>query len=90
MPVLSEWNDDRLKIVPCRYPGSSRMSNLVIAAHNYANHFGHLSRLSPGDVVYFVDMDGLSFTYEVTVVEVLGPEEVEEMTDGTYDLLLDK
>ena len=64
------------------------MNNLVIAAHNYANHFGHLSRLSPGDVVYFVDMDGLSFSYEVTVGEVLGPEEVEEMTDGTYDLTL--
>ena len=88
LPVLSEWNDDRLKIALCRYSGSSRMNNLVIAAHNYANHFGHLSRLSPGDVVYFVDMDGLSFSYEVTVVEVLGPEEVEEMTDGTYDLTL--
>lgn len=87
-PVMSGWDYSRLKVAPCRYSGSTKTDDLVIAAHNYRRHFGSLSKLSEGDEVYFTDMDGVLSVYEVVTVEVLTPDEVEEMTAGEYDLTL--
>ena len=88
LPVMSEWDYNRLNIAPCRYSGSTKTDDLVIAAHNYARHFGNLSRLAAGDEVYFVDMDGVLSAYQVAEVEVLSPFAVEEMTDGEFALSL--
>lgn len=88
LPVMSQWDYARLKIAPCRYSGSTKTDDLVIAAHNYVRHFGKLSRLSVGDTVYFTDMDGVRSSYEVAVVDVLVPTAVAEMTAGEYDLTL--
>ena len=88
LPVMSEWDYPRLKIAPCRYSGSTKTDDLVIAAHNYDSHFGSLSGLSPGDTVYFVDMDGILSAYEVVVMDVLEPTAIEEMTSGDFDLTL--
>ena len=88
LPVMSEWDYTRLRIAPCRYTGSTKTDDLVIAAHNYARHFGMLSKLVPGDPVYFMDMDGILSSYEVVEVNVLNPTAVEEMTSGEYDLTL--
>lgn len=88
LPVMSEWDYDRLKIAPCRYTGSVKTDDLVIAAHNYARHFGALSKLSEGDEIFFTDMDGVLHAYEVAEMEVLAPTSVEEMTAGVYDLTL--
>lgn len=88
LPVVSEWSYENLKISPCRYSGSSKSDNLVIAAHNYRCHFGSIKSLKPGDEVVFTDMDGLATRYEVTATEVLNPTAVEDMTSGEYDLTL--
>lgn len=56
LPVMSEWDYSRLKLAPCRQFGSSRTDDLVIAAHNYESHFGHLKDLSAGDTVTFIAM----------------------------------
>ena len=88
LPVLAEWDYARLKLAPCRYAGSTRTDDLVIAAHNYARHFGALQTLQTGDAVWFTDMDGVVTAYEVAAVEVLQPTAVEEMTAGEYDLTL--
>lgn len=88
LPVMSEWDYTRLKIAPCRYAGSVFTGGLVIAAHNYVRHFGSLKTLSAGDAVYFTDMDGSVFTYEVSALEILSPTAIEEMTAGGYDLTL--
>lgn len=88
LPVLSEWDYDRLKIAPCRYTGSTKTNNLVIAAHNYIRHFGKLAKLSVGDTVTFTDMDGIVSVYQVVVTDVLAATAVEEMTAGDYDLTL--
>ena len=60
----------------------------MIAAHNYASHFGGLSGLSGGEQVIFVDMDNVVSSYTVVAVEILPPTAVEEMTNGEYDLSL--
>ena len=88
LPVMSEWDYTRLNIAPCRYSGSTKTDDLVIAAHNFAQHFGGLSGLSGGEEVYFVDMDNVVSSYTVVAVEILPPTAVEEMTNGDYDLSL--
>ena len=88
LPVMSEWDYNRLKIAPCRQFGSSRTDDLVIAAHNYKKHFGRLSQLEIGDVILFTDMDGIANTYKVAVVDTLAPTEVEAVQNSDYDLVL--
>ncbi len=88
LPVMSDWDYDRLKIAPCRQFGSSRTDDLVIAAHNYKNHFGRLSQLEAGDIVVFTDMDSIEATYEVALVDTLASTEVEAVQNSGYDLVL--
>ena len=88
LPVMSDWDYTRLTIAPCRYSGSTKTDDLVIAAHNFAQHFGGLSGLTGGEQVIFVDMDNVVSTYTVVAVEILAPTAVEEMTNGEYDLSL--
>lgn len=88
LPVLDEWNYPNLRVAPCRYTGTAYKENLVIAAHNYASHFGNLKNLNQGDEVIFMDMDGNVFTYRVAEVEILQPTDIEEMISTDYPLTL--
>ena len=88
LPVMSEWDYARLKIAPCRQFGSSGTDDLVIAAHNYKNHFGRLSQLENGDIIIFTDMEGNENIYEVDRVDTLAPTEVEAVQNSGYDLSL--
>lgn len=88
LPVMADWDYDRLKIAPCRHFGSPEEYDLVIAAHNYKNHFGRLGQLEAGDVVLFTDMEGGSNTYAVREVTRIAPTEVEEVRDSSWDLVL--
>ena len=88
LPIMGEWSYKKLKIAPCRYSGSAYLDTMVIAAHNYASHFGRLKGLSLGAEVLFTDIDGNLFSYEVAEVEILPPYAVEEMTSGEWDLTL--
>ncbi len=88
LPVMSEWDYDRLKVAPCRQFGSVQTNDLVIAAHNYDSHFGRLKDLRRGDVVTFTDMDGKVYTYAVDHIEILDPTQVDEVQNSEYDLVL--
>ena len=88
LPVMSEWDYGRLKISPCRYYGSTKTDNLVIAAHNYRFHFGYLGHLKPGDTVVFTDMESEKHVYQVTSVEQLMPTDVDKVKDTGDDLIL--
>ena len=88
LPVMSDWSYPQLRIAPCRYYGSVKTGDLVIAAHNYSRHFGNIRDLMPGDIVYFTDMDGQVSEYEVVEVNILNPMDVEEMTSSGYALTL--
>ena len=88
LPVMSEWDYNRLKLAPCRQFGSSRTDDLVIAAHNYESHFGHLKDLSVGDTVTFTDMEGVVNTYSVKKIETLNPNEVDAVQNSGYALVL--
>lgn len=88
LPVMSEWDYGRLKISPCRYFGSTKTDNLVIAAHNYRFHFGYLGKLKPDDVVIFTDMNSEIHYYKVISVELLMPADVDKVKDSGDDLIL--
>lgn len=88
LPVMSGWSDSKLQISPCRYTGTLVTNDLVIMAHNFARHFGQISELSAGDVVYFTDVNGSTTVYEVIVREILPPDAIEDMTAGEFDLTL--
>lgn len=88
LPVMDEWDYARLKISPCRYYGSVKTDNLVIAAHNYTSHFKYLGKLKPSDKVMFSDMEGNNHLYSVTAVETVQPTEVERVKDTGDDLIL--
>ncbi len=88
LPVFSEWNYSNLKLAPCRYSGAVKTDDFVIAAHNYQSHFGRISKLMPGDHIYFTGMDGAVTVYSVAGMEILQPEDIEKMTKSNYDLTL--
>ena len=88
LPIQSEWGKDNAKVSVCRYKGSVYENDLIIAGHNYVEHFGKLNQLGTGDEVIITDMNGKSFYFEVTNMETLGSYDTEEMEAGDWDLTL--
>ncbi len=88
LPVMAEWDYDRLKIAPCRQYGSTRSNDLVLAAHNYKSHFGELSELKKGAEIRFTDMDGIVSYYRLAKLETLEPNDVDAVLNSDYDLVL--
>lgn len=88
LPIMSDWDYDKLLRSPCYYYGTVETEDLVLMAHNYTRHFGKLSLLDPGDPVYFVDIQGVTTQYVVVHQEILPPKCVPELTNGNFDLTL--
>ena len=88
LPVQAEWEMEALRRTPCRYAGTLSGDDLIIAAHNYRQHFALLHTLRAGDAVRFTDAAGLCHRYTVSLVEILDETAVEEMTAGEWDLTL--
>ena len=88
LPVMDTWSESKLNVAPCRQFGSTRTDDLVIAAHNFATHFGKLSTLKDGADVYFTDMDGIEIHYSLTKMETLSPYSIEEVQYSGHDLVL--
>lgn len=88
LPIMEEWDYSRMRLSPCRYSGSVYLNNLIICAHNYSSHFGHLDNLQKNDEVIVTDVNGNIFRYKVAQIETLGSRAVEEMTSGDWDLTL--
>ena len=88
LPIISQWSDSDSLTAPCRYAGSAYMDDLVIAGHNYGNHFRDLSKLSIGDPLSFTDVDGNRFDYTMIDIEILKPSQVQQMITGDWDMTL--
>lgn len=88
LPVLTDWSYEKLKKAPCHYYGTYYEKDFVIAAHNYQSHFGRLSELRTGDIVFFTDVNGAAYYYEVVLLETLPKEATEEMITAGFDLSL--
>lgn len=88
LPVLAEWTEEGANIAPCRYKGSVYNGTLIIAAHNFASHFGNLGQLADGDTVTFVDVDGVAYHYVVLTAETIDGYDLRGMEEGEWDLTL--
>ena len=68
-PILSDTNDELLKISPCRFygPYPNEIGNLCIAAHNYDDNrfFGNLDKLNIGDIVNIYNSNNEKVSYAV-------------------------
>ena len=88
LPVMSDWDYNKMKTSPCRYYGSIFTNDLVISAHSYDNLFGRIKTLNQGDLLILTDMNHDEYVYEVEVIEVLSPNDVKEMIESEFDLTL--
>lgn len=88
LPVQAQWSYPNLQISPCRESGSSRVEDLIIAAHNYSTHFGKLKTLPIGSVVTFTDMDGIENFYTIAEIITLDPTKSSVVYDSEYPLVL--
>lgn len=88
LPVMSDWDYEKLKIAPCRQFGSAKTDDLVIAAHNYKKHFARLVDLKLGDEVLFYEVDGTVNRYDVVNIETLNPTEVDKVKNSENALIL--
>ena len=88
LPVMEQWDYDRLNISPCRFSGNVYQDNLVICGHNYPHHFQPLKYVPIGTQLKFTDAEGNDFYYAVTSIETIGPNDVQAMTTGDWDLTL--
>ena len=88
LPIMSDWDYERLKMAPCRQFGSAATDDLVIAGHNYINHFGSLGMLKAGDSVTFTGTDGAVNAYVVSETATISPTETEKVTESGYPLVL--
>lgn len=89
LPVMDTWSYPNLKIAPNRFVGTVYAHDMVVCAHNYERHFGLIKTLQEGDKVFFTDVYGDRFEYEVSEVTILQPTDVDEMKDpDDWDLTL--
>ncbi|MBP3242732.1 MAG: sortase [Ruminococcus sp.] len=88
LPVMDSWTMELLNIAPCRYCGSAKTGDMVIAGHNFASSFGKLRDLNREDDVYFTDMDGVVYHYIVRDIEIVEPDAVDYMVNSDWDLSL--
>lgn len=90
--IMEEWSEDRLRMTPCRYSGSFYRDDMVIAGHNYGKHFSKIKSLPIDSEVVFTDVEGNVYEYTVSWMEIIKPEQVEEMVcktkDAQWDLTL--
>lgn len=89
LPVISQCDNSKLRVAPCRYSGSIYLNNMIIAGHDYITHLGYMFNLELGDKITFTDVDGNIFRYEVVDMGYLYTNETNKMLeeDG-WDLTL--
>lgn len=88
VPILSDWDEKKLNIAPCRHFGSAETDDLVIAGHNYRRHFLNLYKLTAGDEVQFTTMDGTVIDYTVAEKRTLEATAVDTVLESEYALIL--
>ncbi len=89
-PILSEINNELLKISPCKFYGCNpnEIGNLCIAAHNYKNgtFFSDLSSLVNGDIITIYDTSGKIIDYIVYDIYKTTPQDLNCINQDTNNL----
>lgn len=83
LPVMADWDYDRLQISPCRYSGSYFTDDLTICAHNYARHFSPVKWIEMGADVYFTNVNGESIHYITSNIQTVQPTHIDDMIENS-------
>ena len=84
LPVMADWDYDRLKISPCVFSGNYFSDDLVICGHNFPSHFSPLREIPMGEEVLFTSADGAVYRYVVSNRETVKPDDVATMTTNAH------
>ena len=87
LPVMAEWDYDRLKISPCRFTGSYFSNDLVICGHNYAKHFSPIKTIGMGEDIWFITADHKRIHYKTSNIQTLDPTDIGEMVENDKNSL---
>lgn len=85
LPVIKNFSYNELAISPCRYYGSIKEHDLMIAAHNYKNFFSGIDRLNSDDKIVFTECDGTVHVYGVTYTELINGYHSDKMFENKDD-----
>lgn len=88
LPVYDNLTYAKLKNAPCRYSGSLENDDMIIAAHNYKNHFRDLEKIKIGDEILFCDAAAIEHRYKVSERTLLDGTDVKDMKAGKWDFTL--
>lgn len=83
LPVMFDWDYERLHVSPCRYSGSYYSDDLVICAHNYARHFSPVKWINMNADVYFTNVAGETIHYVTNNIETVQPTAIEAMIENS-------
>lgn len=94
-PIFSQFNDDLLKVSPCKFYGEmpDLNSNLCIAGHNYDNDkfFSNIPSLKYDDEIIIHDNYGNRYYYSVSKIYEVKEDDLSPIYDklsNSYELTL--
>lgn len=91
-PIFSIYNDELLKISPCRFYGPlpGRKGNLCIAGHNYNNNkfFSKISILNVDDEIIIYNNSNKKFSYFVSDIYEVKSDDTSPIFSYDYNLKL--
>lgn len=88
LPVISQWSAYGAQFAPCRHGGAVDTDDLVIAGHNFRQHFGRLKELQVGDLIAFTQLDGTVSGYQVSEIKTVDGDDVEAVQNTEWALIL--
>ena len=88
LPVLQEYSDRTLTVAPAIYAGEIGQPGLVIGGSNASSHFGQLTDLFYGDLVWITAVDGTLYEYEMDELEIQKGEDPADLDSHDWDLTL--
>lgn len=86
LPIRADW--DTKLMHPSRYTGSVYDGSLKIGATTQSGQFDFYREISAGDVIYFTDMTGNRYTYEVSDISYRKHADNETLNEGESELTL--
>ena len=89
LPVMAEYSEALLRLAPCRYTDNGVPSDkLVIAGHNFNEHFGYLGNLVNGDSVFFTDAEGKRRETKVVYIGQVESNDFAAVSEGDWELAM--
>ena len=85
-PIRGDWG--RLTDGPCRFSGSVYDRTIVVGATSQAGQYDFYRDISVGDAVYFTDVEGHRYSYEIVDMRYASHADKDSLSQVDADLTL--